>query len=275
MSVFTGSPYVMAETTLTNDHPIIGYRQGYVTTSNVTSNNGSNSLFPVSNLANPSTYLKWKSPAAFTADQINVTFNPALLIDYVGIVGHNFPVGATVSVTYTTTNSPSDLIALVSGVVTGPGPIILRFTPVTAGAIQILVTESNSPGTVIKEIAAIYVGKLLVIERKIYANHAPLPQARTWKATNGMTESGQFLGRIVLEEYRRNKVPLQLLTPAWYRANFDAFLATADEFPFFFAWRPNTYPNEVGYAWLASIPLPVPTPPSNLISIDLELSGIT
>ena len=80
-----------------------------------------------------------------------------------------------------------------------------------------------------KEIAAIYCGKLLVVERRIYANNTPL---RTRAASyRGMTEAGQFLGRIVLQEYKKAKVPMQLLSPAWYRATSIRFWQT-DERPF-------------------------------------------
>ncbi|HEY0220024.1 MAG TPA: hypothetical protein VGC26_09720, partial [Afipia sp.] len=69
-------------------------------------------------------------------------------------------------------------------------------------------------------------------------------------------------------------VPLSLITPAWYRANMDPFLAAAKETPFFFAWRPNTYPREVGFCWLTDDPMPVPVDTGNLIGFSLNLSGV-
>jgi hypothetical protein len=274
MTVFTGSPYVMAETTLTNDHPIVGWWQGNITTSNVASSNGSDPNFPVSNLANPATYLKWQSSSMIGTDTLTITLPSAKLIDYVALVGANFGIGSTITISWATANSPSDLITLVTATTTGTGPMLFRFTPVTTASLTISVSEGLSP-TVIRQIAAIYTGKLLVVQRRLYANMTPLAQARTWKATDGMTESGQFLGRIILQEFKKNKIPFQLLDPAWYRTNFDPFLAVSDEHPFFFAWRPATYPEEVGYAWLTNMPAPVPTPPSNLIAVELDLSGIT
>jgi hypothetical protein len=274
MTVFTGSPYVMAETTLTTDHPIIGYWQGNVTTSNVVSSNGSDPNFPVSNLANPATYLKWQSASMIGTDTLTISFGATKTIDFVALQGINFGIGSIITISYATTNSPSDLITLVTAATTNLGILLYRFTPISAGSITISISEGSSP-TVIRQIAGIYTGKLLVVQRRIYANHTPLSQARFWKATDGMSESGQFLGRIILQEYKKNTVPLQLLDPAWYRANFDPFLATADERPFFFAWRPATYADEIGYAELTSMPAPIPTPPSNLISLSLSLSGVT
>src|SRR5215471_14960271 len=141
MTVFTGSPYVMTETTLTSDHPIIGYWQGNVATNNVTSANGADPLFPLSNLANPATYLKWQSATMIGTDTLTISFPTAKTIDYLALVGHNFGIGSTVTVSYATTNSPSDQITLVSAATTGAGPLIYRFTPVVAGSITITISE--------------------------------------------------------------------------------------------------------------------------------------
>ncbi len=41
----------------------------------------------------------------------------------------------------------------------------------------------------------------------------------------------------------------QHLTPAFYRSEFDLFVADALQFPFFIAWRPSTFTESVGYVW--------------------------
>lgn len=66
-----------------------------------------------------------------------------------------------------------------------------------------------------------------------------------------MSESGNFLGRIVVGQSLETALSLQNITPSWYRSNMEPFVTAAREAPFFFAWRPGSYPRELGYAWLA------------------------
>ena len=129
----------MAETTLTADHPIIGYWQGNVTISNVGSANGSNPMAPVSNLANPSTYQKWKSSAAIT-DRITIArrrYNARLC----GAGRPNFPIGTSVDVSYDSANSPADPHSVVTGTVTSSGRSSCSFTPVVASTIYVTATR--------------------------------------------------------------------------------------------------------------------------------------
>jgi hypothetical protein len=102
----------------------------------------------------------------------------------------------------------------------------------------------------------------------------PLPDARRVSVANNRSESGNFLGRIVLGEWRESRVPLSLITPEWFRANMRPFLKHAAELPFFFAWRPGTYPAESGYAWFTGDPDPAPAGPSNLIAVVWTMGGI-
>ena len=122
--------------------------------------------------------------------------------------------------------------------------------------------------------AVVYCGKSLVLERKLYVGHTPLPDGRRAQIVNSRAESGNFLGRIVLGETRKSTVPLSLISPAWFRSHMRPFLSAAVEAPFFFAWRPQTYPLETGFAWLLDDPMPAPVGPSNLLAFELKLGGI-
>ena len=44
---------------------------------------------------------------------------------------------------------------------------------------------------------------------------------------------------------------------SWYRDNIDPMLTAQPRRPFFFAWDPQNFPREVGYAWLTNNPVPV------------------
>lgn len=248
------------------DLPAVGYHNVVRADSIVADTQEAN--YPASNLANPATHLEWR--AADDSEQyLTITTNETDEIDYVGIAKHNFGTGEIpVSVEAYDGAIWNEIVEEV--MLPDDGPVILRFEAQSIGQIRIrLQTGADSPRA-----AVVYVGKLLDLERKVYVGHTPLPHGRKTTVANGKSETGNFLGRIVLGEWRESVIPLSLITPAWYRANMDAFLAAAKEVPFFFAWRPGTYPAEVGYGWLTDDPMPTPAGPSNLLAFDLRVSGV-
>jgi hypothetical protein len=52
------------------------------------------------------------------------------------------------------------------------------------------------------------------------------------------------------------------------------FLLAAQETPFFFAWRPTTYPTECGYCWLISDPTPSNSQANGMMAVSLDLEGV-
>lgn len=271
MSIVISTALVLADSAdgLSLDHPVIGWHT--VVTSTTIAADTEDANYPASNMANPATHLEWR--AGDTTEQyITVTTNYVDDIDYVAIAKHNLSSGEIpVSVGYFDTSSPPVWVELVDEVMlSDDGPAIFRFTAQSQATVKIKLGAGTDPA----RIAVVYVGKLLVLERKIYVGHTPLPHARKFSIANGRSESGNYLGRIVLGEWRESSIPLSLISPAWYRSNMDPFLAVADETPFFFGWRPETYPRECGYGWLIEDPMPTPTGPSNLIAFDLKVGGV-
>ncbi len=165
--------------------------------------------------------------------------------------------------------------AVISGqTLTDDDPVIFRFTPqlVVSLTISLAVGDSGIP----PEAAVIYVGELLVLERsiKIGANHVPVTYGRRTKLINGMSESGNFLGRIATGEYRQSKAEFEWFTSAFYRSDIDAFLEAAQERPFFWAWSPEEYPAETGYVWLMNDAEPEVDPTTRRIALTLEMRGV-
>lgn len=251
---------------VTLDHPVIGYHN-VVTASTIVATAEAAS-YPASNLANPATHLEWRGTTP-GEQYLTITTNEVDPIDYIGIARHNW--------------ATAEIAVSVEGFIDGvwenivdefmpatDGPLLLRFEAQSLSDVRIKLAA----GSVIPRAAVVYCGELLILERKIYVGHTPLPHARKFNIVNGRSESGNFLGRIVTGETRETTVPLSLISPAWYREYMDPFLAVADETPFFFGWRPEIYPAEIGFGWLLDEPMPVPTGPSNLIAFDLSVGGI-
>jgi len=249
------------------DLPAVGWRNVVTAGSIVADTQEAN--FPASNLANPATHLEWR--AADDSEQyLTVTTNETDDIDYVGIAKHNFG-SAEIPVSVEAYDGANWNEIVEEVMLADDGPVILRFEAQSIGQLRIrLQAGSDNPRA-----AVVYVGKLLDLERKVYVGHTPLPDGIEAEIANGRSESGNFLGRIVLGEWRASPVPLSLISPAWFREHMRPFLKAANETPFFFAWRPASYPYETGYAWFTgSVPKPAPAGPSNLIAMDWQLSGI-
>jgi hypothetical protein len=255
------------------DNPLIGYQQ-LVTTSNVSATT-EDTGFPATHLANPSTNLRWQgvtgSPEA--DEYITIAVNTAEDVDYVGIAHHNFysaqiPVSIEVLDADASPETWTEIVA--DTIPPNDGPLLFRFTPQAISSIRIRM----QPGDAAPYAAVVYVGKLFVLQRRLYVGHTPINYGRTAKITNARSESGNFLGRIVLNETTKTSVALDNLTPDWYRTYLDPFIAASKEDPFFFAWRPSTYPNEVGYVWMINDPQPSNQRPNGMMQVSLELGGI-
>lgn len=255
------------------NNPLIGW-ESRVTSGNVSATTAQ-SGFPASNLANPSTNLRWigeiGSPEA--DEYITLALNTNEDVDYIGIARHNFysaqiPVSIEV---FDDQSSPQVWEEIVADVIPpNDGPLLFRFTPQGVTSIRIRM----QPGLAAPTAAAVYAGKLLVLQRRICVGHTPIPMGRKTKITNARSENGDFLGRIVLGQMTATQVSLLNLTPAWYRTYLDPFIRDAEERPFFFAWRPSDYPNEVGYAWMTNDPEPTNQLANGMMSIDLQMAGI-
>lgn len=268
MSIIISDAYAQALAAAEAENaPVICY-QNLVTTANVSADS-EDADFPAVNLANPSTASRWKSES--TAEQyVTAAINEVEDVDYVCIARHNF---ATAQIAVSVEGDPDgmgfdELVA--AAIPADDGPLILRFTPASYQSIRIkLAAGSEAPRA-----AVMTVGAALALQRNIYVGHTPIVDGRNDQAVNGRSESGQFLGRIITGSSVSTSVQLQNLTAAWYRANFRPFLTAARNLPFFFGWRPSTYPAESGYAWLANQPRPQNQRPNGMMSIDLDLGGI-
>lgn len=263
--------------TAVSDDPIIGYNN-VVTRENVSANS-EDVRYPASNVANPSTALKWSAGFEYYYQfdiRLSATIPADSFIDYVAIARHNLSSGsANCPVTIQGRTGTGPFTTLVQQTTLNDNsPTIFRWAGAdTYTEIAISMAEGNDPPS----IAVIYIGQLLRLQRRIYVGHTPINFGRVVKEATGVSEMGNFLGSLTLQEGRRSAVSLKNLTPSWYRESFDPFLESAlsNRNPFFFGWRPRSYPNESGYAWLTGNPAPVNTLPNGMMGIDFQMEGVT
>jgi hypothetical protein len=235
--------------------------------------------YPATNLANPSTNLIWRGVA--DGDQYLTALIGLDLFDYLAVARHNFgTLGILVSVEILVDDSPEDWDEVIAPqVLPDDAPVIFRFlpqntdSPGTISGVRLrLQPDPNSPA-VAPEAAVLFVGKSLVFERGMQGTYTPLPFGRTVNVISGRAESGDFLGRIVTGSKSESSATFRGLTPAWVRATLDPFLEAAAEQPFFFAWSPDAFPLETGFAWLDNDPQPG-FDLDGYVEIDFQMTGI-
>jgi hypothetical protein len=238
------------------DLPIL-FWDNVVTETNVAAE--SDPDFPASNVANPSTFLKWKqditeSPISAT-EYFTIDTSQAHPISYVAIQGHNCAsAGIAVGLELQSYGSPigSAESVFAPTIPANDGPLIFMFSEREVEGVVITFTTTATPA----EMAVVYVGAYTVTEEGIQESYAPLPLARISDFVTGMSESGQFLGRITLSSQLESSATIANFSREWARDELVPFLENAELYPFFFVWSPLTYPNETAFAWLSSDPVP-------------------
>lgn len=274
MSIIVPNAYALTlAATTTADYPIVGWENlATVATLQV---DEEDPLYPTTNLANPATNQVWKSGS--TADQyLTVLFTGSDIVDYIAIARHNFgsgevqvtvqglPVGGNAAV-------DADWDELVPAVfLANDRPTLWRFEPAALIGLRLKL----EPGSVEPQAAILYCGRLLVFERGVQAGHTPIPYARQRNVISPRSQSGEYLGRVVLGGGLGSAVSIIKLSPAWYRSTLDPFFEVAAETPFFWAWSPESYPDEVGYVWLSNQPVPTPSDLVGYIDIQMQLEGL-
>jgi hypothetical protein len=255
------------------NNPVIGYEQ-LVTIGNIETRTEEED-YPATNLANPSTNLKWKGvlDSPIENEYIAINVNTELLVDYVAIARHNFGSGEMLVSLWTEDGeAPGGYRELVTVFApTDDSPLLMRFTPQAATRLIVWVTPS---GAAAPEAAVVYVGRLFVLPRRVYVGYTPLPLGRKSSIVNGRSESGDFLGRVVLSETLSSSLSLNNLDPAWVREYLNPFILSAVESPFFFAWRPGGYPDETAFAWLTSDPKPKNAMANGFMTVSLDMTGV-
>ena len=242
-------------------HARIGYAKlsGAITAS--TSSGG----FPASAADNALTYSFWKPltlPATWEMD-----YGEDALIDYVGIAAHEFGDNGN-TVTLQAWDGAS-WVPIASASPIDSSPIMFIFDEIFVSKIRLSISGGTAP-----RVGVIYTGTSLVMERAIYEGHSPITLASVTNYTTNISESGQWLGRSIKSQGMATSYQWSNLTAAWYREYFQPFVASVKTQPFFIAWRPETFPDEIGYCWTKQDIKPSNAGGRDLMSVTLNAEGL-
>ncbi len=210
----------------------------------------------------------WWEPTGVPA-WIQVDAGSAQAVTYMGIAAHDLGTqGCSVTPQYssdgstwsdaTSAHSPSD-----------DTPIMFLFEEVSARYWRLYISGGSAP-----QLAVVQVGKSLDFQRALYQGHSPLPLSRQTDVRPNRAEGGARLGRSIIRRGVATSVQFQNLKADWVRSELDPFIKLARTYAFFFAWRPTTYPDEVGWVWVNGDIVPENSGPADRMSVSFDVQGI-
>jgi len=264
MGVYISSALTLsAAAALTADFAKIGYQKitGTITASTETAG------FPASAANNELTGTYWKPTAMPATWEIDA--GAAESVDYIGIAAHTFG-----------TDNTSVAIEYYDG---AAWQVIDDINPGDNAPIMFIFTQRNEAryrlnltGPTVPRVGVVFVGKHLEMQRGMYVGHSPITLSRKTFVRNNISEAGQFLGRSIVRTGSGTSYQWDNLTSTWYRENFDPFVVHAQTKPFFIAWKPVTYSNEVGYVWLPEGRDIMPSNSGTLdyMSVSMDVEGL-
>lgn len=239
-------------------HARIGYDNRVTTATAGSAING----FPASSVANPLTYEFWRPVG--TSGVLTALFN-AGPVDYVGIAAHNMAGGSVkVEVLVGASWVEIDTVSPTSN-----APLMFLFAQVTASGVRLTVS-GTAPS-----IGVLYAGKVLAMQRKVWGGINPINFARRTTIRPNVSEGGQWLGRSIIREGSETSVTWRNLSYDWYKSDFDPFVEAARTRPFFFAMKPDKYPEISGYVWTADDITPSISGTRNFMDVTVGMEGLS
>ena len=257
--------------------PVIGWDS--IVTANAISATSTEDGRTAADLANPSTVLFWRAAAAGSPPaDVYLTLDVTEIdpIDYFAVAAHNFgSAGIAVSLEIATelAGSPPalDWVEVTTPrLVVRDDPLIFRFTPTTVLGVRLRLQPGSAPA----QAAVAHAGRLLVMPRGTSESHVPVNLGRTTRRLRQTSENGHFLGEVLLSEGRQTSIAFKHLQQAFVRTSLMPFLDAARTNPFFFAWRPQTWPDDVGYCTMMNDPQPLIDFDTERMSVDFQLEGV-
>lgn len=189
-------------------------------------------------------------------------------IDYVGIAGHTIGTARATIVAETSINGSA-------------WQVLGEVAPATDAAVMLLGSERVARylrlrifGNALPRIAVIYAGIALAMPRAIYGGHTPITLSRETVLDHSLSRGGQFLGQSIRRMGLTGSASFRHLPAQWYREQFDPFVRAARRYPYFFAWRPATFPAEVAYVWTDKDIAPSNMGIRDLMDVSWSMQGI-
>lgn len=249
-------------THIDGDKPIVCWRNAV--TPAVLSATYSESFAPPALAGSPTTYDYWQSSET---DAQYLTAGVSGSYDYVAIAAHNL---GSVLCTVTVEGLVGDTWTPLSDPVLpiDDSPLVFVFPPAVRTGYRLALSAS----VVAPRIGVLYVGELTQLQRHIGVGHTPITLGLVQNISTGTSASGEFLGRVLLNEHYESQIVQQNVTPDFYRQHVAPWVRS--EKPFFFSHRPVSHPAEIGYVWRVGNVSPVNQRSNKMMSVTVPIRGV-
>ncbi len=145
-------------------------------------------------------------------------------------------------------------------------PIMFLFPQREAERVAVVISSSAA-------MINISAGIALQMQRPIFGGHNPITMSRQTEYQSRRSESGNFVSRNIIRKGLSGAYEWTRLTDDWVREYFDPFIIAARKVPFYIAWRPESYPDEVAYAWTTGDISPNNIGTRNLMSVGMDVQA--
>lgn len=211
----------------------------------------------------------WWEPTSLPA-WIAVEAGSAKDVTYLGVAAHDFATqGNTITPQYSTDGGSTWQDAASAFLPGSNEPIMFIFDKITAQDWRLYIENGSIP-----QVGIVQVGRALAMQRPIYQGHAPMSLSRQTDIRPNRAEGGSRLGRSIIRRGNATSASFENLSAQWVRDHLDPFIKMARTYPFFWAWRPNTFSDEVGWGWVNDDIVPENSGPRNLMSVSFDIVGV-
>lgn len=251
--------------TVTGNQPLSHARILYAPITGTITADGTNGALA----ANDYTFQRWEvgaSPSNWT-----LVTDASASVDTVFIAAHSLA-GATVAI---------QTAATVGGAFTTRATV----TPTDNSTIAVMFNNAGSAYTIrelrialsggsgLETVGIIRAGVALQMQRPLFGGVQPIGLSRIVETRHAMSETGQWLGRVIQRQARRTSMQWPHLTAAWYRSDFQPFALTLPQTPFGFIQNPEKMPESVAWCWTDESPTPENMGVKDLMSVSLGITG--
>ena len=222
------------------EYPLTTSRIGYENFGKIATwiSSGAQINYPVTSLNNEMTVRRWRANTVVSWIQANYFGEQE--VDYIGINAHNLS-GKDIDIYFNDESGPSIQYSITSN-----EAIMILFDKLDVSSLRIEITGSDYA-----EIGVLFFGALLEMPMPVdYNGLFPIQLSRKTKIMSRISDSGQFLSKTIINKGYEANFSWKYLDDSWYRDNFDPFVVQALTRPFFIAWHPSSFPNEVVYGWI-------------------------
>lgn len=249
------------------DHPRIGMEDWFSDSGSTVSASTEATGQPKENATDGLDWDYW-SPTSLPA-WIKVDAGESKTVTYMAVAAHDLATqGVTVTPQYSTDDSSwSD--AATGTVPNDDGPLMFLFSTTEARYWRLHLSGGSVP-----KVGVVQVGRALAFQRALYQGHSPITLSRQTDIRPNRAEGGARLGRSIIRRGNATQFSVDNLTAAWVRSDLDPFIKDARTRAFFLAWKPNTYPDEIGWVWVNEDIVPENTGPRDLMSVSFNVVGV-